>query len=89
MLPLRNLRVVGVMESSRFKILVTMSSDHAGVARELQLFESTLRKILARIEDPRQVRDFLRDLAIASREWCLKNNVDVRGWMERYAGRRG
>jgi hypothetical protein len=76
------------METSRHKAIVMLSSDHAGINQALGWLEYELRRALARIEDPRKVRDYLRDLGIASRAWCDRNAVDGRGWQERFSRKR-
>jgi hypothetical protein len=71
------------MDTNRFKVMVALSSDHAGISRELASLESAMRHALAHIDDPRKVRDYLHHLAIESTYWCGINDVDDRGWMER------
>lgn len=66
-----------------------LSSDHAGINAELGAFEAGLLEALARIDDPRRVRDFLMALQVEIRAWCVTNNVDMRGWLMRFARRAG
>lgn len=67
------------MEPSRFKMMVTLSSDHAGVAKELKRLEREIYRVVARIEDPRHVRDYLVRLACASSLW-LHDNPHFAPW---------
>lgn len=46
-----------------------MSSDHAGINTELGLLRVELYRVLAQIEDPRRVRDYIEMLRWRSREW--------------------
>jgi len=46
-----------------------MSSDHAGIDKELDRFEAVMMRTLAHIEDPRKVRDYLDCLRDASIAW--------------------
>jgi len=69
----RALLIIGVMEPAKFKMMVTMSSDHAGIARELKWLEREIYRVVARVDDPRKVRDYLRHLESASQAWLLGN----------------
>lgn len=71
------------MKPDRWKATIVLSSDHAGINRELASLESGLLRILASIDDPRKVRDFLSDVKQEMIAWCHGNGVDMRGWMER------
>lgn len=71
------------MEPNRWKAVIAMSADHTGINQSLGWLQYELLRSLARIEDPRRVRDFLKHLGIESRAWCDRNAVDMRGWMER------
>lgn len=67
------------MEPSRFKMMVTLSSDHAGIARELGKLEREIYRVVARIEDARHVRDYLIRLQCASAAW-LRDNPHFAPW---------
>ncbi len=54
---------------NRWKAILGMSSDHAGINQELGRFRNELYRALARIEDPRDVRDYLNCLEDYSRSW--------------------
>lgn len=75
--------IVGVMNPNKWKATIVLSSDHAGINRELGSLESGLLRILSSIDDPRKVRDFLADVKQEMIAWCQVNGVDRRGWMER------
>jgi len=49
---------------------IGMSSDHAGINRELGRFQSELYHVLAQLKDSRHVRDYLRDMTSESRVWA-------------------
>ena len=77
------------MDTNRWKATIVMSSDHAGINAELGALETALLETLARVDDPRQVRDFLRSVEREIMVWCHANKIDLRGWMERFAKRAG
>lgn len=77
------------MDTNRWKATVVLSSDHAGIQAELGALETALLETLARIDDPRKVRDFLRAIQVEIRVWCRKYDVDTRGWLERFKKRAG
>jgi hypothetical protein len=77
------------METNRWKVMLALSSDHAGINVQLGKFQRALSRILARVDDPRQVRDLFRFVEQKSAEWCIQNSVDERGWMERTRKRAG
>ena len=56
---------------NRWKAVLGMSSDHAGIDRELRSLQSTLYRVLARTDDARHVRDYLRYLVNVSQEYLL------------------
>lgn len=82
-LHVREFGIVGVMATNLWKATVVLSSDHAGINRELGLLESELLHVLGRIEDPRKVRDFVDAVRTKAHVWAYENNVDMRGWLER------
>lgn len=67
------------MEPDRFKIMVTLSSDHAGIARQLGLLEREIYHVVARVEDARELRDYIAHVRLASMEW-LENNPHAAPW---------
>ena len=71
------------MEAGRFKVMVNMSSDHAGIAAELKKVEREIYRVVARVDDARQLRGYLEEMRAESAAWCVRNGVDMRGWMER------
>ena len=70
------------MNTGRFKVMVNMSSDHAGIARELKQLEREIYRVVAHVDDPRKLRDYLQLLRSHSEIWCDSNAVDMRGWMD-------
>jgi len=70
------------MEAGRFKVMVNMSSDHAGIAAELSKLEREIYGVVARVDDPRQLRDYLQVLELRSKAWCSAMGIDMRGWMD-------
>ena len=58
----------------RWNAILGMSSDHAGIDRELGRLRAELYYALARIDDPRRVRDYIAALRIASLEWREANS---------------
>ena len=70
------------MESGRFKVMVNMSSDHAGIAAELKKLEREIYRVIAHVDDPRKVRDYLQVLELRSKVWCATIGVDEHGWMD-------
>jgi hypothetical protein len=58
---------------NRWRAILTMSSDHAGINKLLGLLEREMLYSLARIEDSRHVRDYLGALLVASMEWREAN----------------
>ena len=71
------------MEAGRFKVMVNMSSDHAGIAAELKKLEREMYRVIAHVDDPRKLRDYIERLGAESQQWCFDNRIDMRGWMER------
>lgn len=63
---------------NRWKAILGMSSDHAGIDRELSKFQASMYRTLARVKDPRQVRDWLHFMRSASK-----------GWLDAYKAREG
>ena len=61
------------MEPNRFKVMIALSSDHAGIAEELKRLEREIYYVVARIEDGRHVRDYLQALGRASYHWHQAN----------------
>lgn len=60
-----------------------MSSDHAGINRELGRLQREMSHALAHIDDARKVRLYLDYLRVASTTFCEMQHIDMRGWMER------
>lgn len=54
---------------NRWKVTLGMSSDHAGINIELGFLRTEMYRVLARIDDPRRVRDYIERLRWRSREW--------------------
>ena len=54
---------------NRWKVILGMSSDHAGINGELGRLRTELYRVLAQVEDPRHVKHYLMALRRASREW--------------------
>ena len=71
------------MEAGRFKAMVNMSSDHAGIAAELKKLEREIYRVIAHTDDARELRDYLQVMVLRSKAWCAAFGVDQRGWMER------
>lgn len=53
----------------RFKTVIAMGSDHAGINRELDRLESAMYRTLAQLRDARQVRAWLHFMRSASAGW--------------------
>lgn len=49
-----------------------MSSDHAGIDRELRGLQNELYRVLARVDDPRHVRGYIDALRRASFFWLVE-----------------
>lgn len=66
-------RLIGVMATklpdNRWRAMIAMSSDHAGINKELERFEAVMLRTLANVEDARKVRDYLACLRDASIAW--------------------
>ena len=77
------------MEAGRFKVMVNMSSDHAGIAAELKELEREIYSVVAHIEDARTLRDYLADMRADSMMWCAEKGIDMRGWMDNGRYRKG
>lgn len=77
------------MDSVRWKAMVALSSDHAGVNAILEHLERTLLRGLARCRDARQARDFIQYVAGASEHWCETNDIDQRPWTDIARYRKG
>lgn len=77
------------MKPNRWKATIVLSSDHAGISAALGMLERILLEAVARIDDPRQVRDLMIHLRAAMTDWCAIRGVDMRGWMERTRKRVG
>jgi len=70
------------MEAGRFRVMVNMSSDHAGIAAELKKLEREIYRVVAHLDEPRKLRDYLVYLRDKSTFWCVDNDIDMRGWMD-------
>lgn len=57
------------MEPSRFKMIIALSSDHAGIASELKKLEREMYRVIARIDDARAVRNYLETMREHSEDW--------------------
>jgi len=71
------------MEPNRWKLILGLSSDHAGINRELGRLQREMSHALAHIDDARKVRLYLDYLRVASTIFCKMEHIDMRGWMER------
>ena len=71
------------MKPDRRKATVVLSSDHAGINPRLSQLELEIRRTLARIDDPRAVRDYIRYLVQESREFCDARQIGMRPWLVR------
>lgn len=58
--------------------MVVMSCEHAGLAVAFRDLENEMNRVLCEVEDPRRVREYLKDLLQCSKVWDAEN---------RYAGR--
>jgi len=54
---------------NRWKAILGMSSDHAGINQELGRLRAELYRVLARIDDARDVRDYLEAMRRESGIW--------------------
>jgi hypothetical protein len=50
---------------------IGMSSDHAGIARELDRLQVELYRVLSKLDDPRYVRDYIRIMIRESTLWLM------------------
>lgn len=50
-----------------------MTADHGGLAAELARLERAMYRVLATLNDPRKVRDYLARLRGASLSWLEEN----------------
>lgn len=48
---------------------LVISSEHAGLKPYFQALENEMRRVLARVDDPREVREYIDMLIWRSREW--------------------
>ena len=64
---------------NRWKAIVTLASDHGGIGPELQKLENEIIRVLARLDDPRKVRDYVQFLRLESRRLCEMRP----GWLDR------
>lgn len=53
---------------------LVIASEHAGLNRLFKLLEDEMVHALARIDDPRQVREYIAALRLASLEWREANS---------------
>jgi hypothetical protein len=86
--PHGEIEIVGVMEAGRFKVMINMSSDHAGIAAELNKFERELYGVIAHVDDARKLRDYLQAMVVWSQTWCASNGIDMRSWTDNARYRR-
>jgi len=56
---------------NRWRAAIGMSSDHAGIDRELAGLRNELYRVLAQVSDARAVRDYLKVLRRRSEAWAL------------------
>jgi hypothetical protein len=58
---------------------VVIASGHAGLAPHFKEMESEMYRVLARVDDPLDVREYLVAMGLASREWLrLFERVNAR-----------
>lgn len=72
--------IVGVMatETERnWTAHVVIASEHAGLNRLFKLLEHEVVHALARIDDPRQVREYITALRFASLGWRGANSFKL------------
>jgi len=62
---------MAIAADNRWKAILSMSSAHAGINQELGRFRNELYRALARIDDPRDVRDYLGNLISNSHWWLI------------------
>jgi hypothetical protein len=62
-------KVMATRTVNRFSVMIALSSDHAGIGRELQALEREMYRVQARLEDSRAVARYIRYLCEESREW--------------------
>lgn len=70
------------MEAGRFKVIVNMSSDHTGIAAELDKLEREIYRVIAHVDDPRKLRDYLQVMALRSKAWSEASGEDMRAWTD-------
>lgn len=72
-LALRTLRLVGVMDNlteRNWTAHVVISSDHAGLRPYFKLLEAEMLRVLARVDDPRDVKRYLVDMVQHSKRYA-------------------
>ena len=65
-------RIVGVMETGverTWTAHIVIASSHAGLAPHFRRLEEEILRVLARVDDPREVREYLKALKWASLMW--------------------
>lgn len=56
---------------------LVMSSEHAGLRPYFQKLEDEIRRVLARVDDPRWVKDYLIEMRLQSEAW-LRRSLPLR-----------
>ena len=48
---------------------LVIASEHAGLSPAFKMLENEIRRVLARVDEPRQVMDYLIELRLQSARW--------------------
>lgn len=57
---------------------LVISCEHAGLSPAFKMLENEIRRVLARIDEPRQVMDYLIELRLQSAAW-LRTYAALKG----------
>lgn len=50
---------------------MVISTEHAGLRPHFKALENELYRVLAKVEDPREVMDYLKVLKLRSEAWAM------------------
>lgn len=69
--PLRITEQMATRDHGVWTASIVIVCEHPGLRPEFRALENELYRVLARIDDPREVREYLKQLGCASRDWLL------------------
>lgn len=70
------LRQIGVMQTKaerNWTAQIVTASGHEGLKPHFRALENEIRRVLARVDDPRDVRTYLESLRMTSETWYQVN----------------